>query len=504
MTAHTYGRLNSSRPFLLAVVVSVAGAAGIAFQPIAVLAIGGLVAVGLLTYFPARYAVALLLVYLAFEEFILTHFAGGHTAVVRYAPELAVQLLVTVAVLARIGAVAPLASRLLAVLSICVVPWLLSALVSGNGLSTALIGMRSELRFASLCLVPLLLKNPQRDLTFVARVVIWVAAAQSLIAYLEFVGGYGVRAFFATNWKVEVSGVTVSHSAAYLGTVFGTFSNRNALATFLVIAWILLASAGSQSLGFSRREGLVLGSMFAVAILLSGSREGAAGLALSGLVIARQRFHLPVVWLATLAVLGAALLAPALTAVQSTAPQGNVAYTSLGKRWRSLLSSESWSTTAHSNSRFYLLKSEFDAVKADAPISGFGLGSLTDPRRIADGTSSAYRTSAGRQVVAFRFFFDGNWGLILFETGLLGAAALGLAFLLTVRFGLLVSAHHWVGLALATSALAVGLLGFFSTILQSRAPSAVLWLLLGFAAAIHHDRRASEPANVHPSTRAAA
>lgn len=504
MIAHANDRLNSSHPLLLAVVVSVVGAAGIAFQPVAVLAVAGLAAVALLAYFPARYAVALLLVYLAFEEFILTHFADGHTAVVRYAPELAAQLFVTVAVLIGIGAVAPRATRLLAVLSICVVPWLFSALVSGNGLSTALIGMRSELRFAPLCLVPLLLKNPQRDLTFVARVVIWVAAAQSLIACIEFVGGYGVRSFFATNWKVEVSGVTVSHSAAYLGTVFGTFSNRNGLATFLVIAWILLASAGSQALGFSRRGGVVLGSMFAIAILLSGSREGAAGLALSGLVIARQRFHLPVIWLATLAVLGAVLFAPALATVQSTAPQGNVAYTSLGKRWRSLLSSESWSTTVHSNSRFYLLKSEFDAVKADAPIVGFGLGSLTDPRRIADGTSSAYRTSAGRQVVAFRFFFDGNWGLILFETGIVGATAFGLAFLLTVRFGILVSAHHWVGLALTTSVLAVGLLGFFSTVLQSRAASAVLWLLLGFAATIHHDRRTSERTNVHRSNPAAA
>jgi hypothetical protein len=234
--------------------------------------------------------------------------------------------------------------------------------------------------------------------------------------------------------------------------------------------------------------------MFAVAIVLSGSREGAAGLVLAALLIARRRFHLPVVWLVTLVVLSVALFAPLLSDVQSAAPQGSVSYTSLSKRWRSVLSAETWSPTAHGNFRLYLLKSEFDAVRADAPVFGFGLGSVTDPRRVADQSSAAYRTSAGRQAASFRYLFDGNWGLILLETGFAGLAALLGAFLLAARFGMVVSQVHWVGLALTASVLAFGLIGFFAPVLQLRVPGAVFWLLLGFAVAIHHNLRAPAPA----------
>jgi O-antigen/teichoic acid export membrane protein len=482
---------------LVVVGASVAVAAGIAFQPLVAAAVAGVIALGLLSQFPARYAVALLLVYLPFEEFVLTHFAGRHTAAVRYAPELAVELLVVVAVLARIGELFPRATRLLAAIAICVIPWVLSALASDNGFSTALIGLRSELRFASLCLVPLLLANPQRDLRFFARVVIWTAGAQSLIAFAEFAGGAQVRTFFAPNWRVELSGVTLAESGPVrLGTVFGTFSNYNGLAIFLLLAWILLASAGGRALGFSRRWGLALGSTFVVAIILSGSREGAAGLVLAALLIGRRRFRLPVVWLVTLVALSAVLFAPLLADVQATAPQGSVSYTSLSKRWRAVASPETWSPTPHGNFRLYLLKSEFDAVRAEAPVFGFGLGSITDPRRVADRSSAAYRTSAGRQAASFRYLFDGNWGLILLETGFAGAAALVGAFILAARFGMVLSERHWVGTALTASVLAFGLIGFFAPVLQLRVPGAVFWLLLGFAVAIHHELRARAPARV--------
>jgi hypothetical protein len=231
-----------------------------------------------------------------------------------------------------------------------------------------------------------------------------------------------------------------------------------------------------------------LGSIFVVAIALSGSREAVAGLVLSALVIARQRFRLPVVWVVALVITGGLLFAPALSAVQDTAPAGSVSYTSLGKRWGSVLSPATWSATPHGNFRLYLLKSEFDAVRADAPLLGFGLGSVMDPRRVADGSSAAYRTSAGRQAAAFRYLFDGNWGLMLLETGFAGIAALIGAFALAVRFGINLARQHWVGLALTASVVALGLIGFFAPVLQLRMPGALLWLLLGFAVSIRREQ----------------
>jgi len=198
------------------------------------------------------------------------------------------------------------------------------------------------------------------------------------------------------------------------------------------------------------------------------------------------------------------LFAPALSSVQSKAPTGSVSYTSLVNRWHAVLSPAAWSPTPHGNFRLYLLKSELEAVRAGAPLFGFGLGSVTDPRRVIDGTSAAYRTSAGRQATSFRYLFDGNWGLLLLETGFAGVAALLCVFVLALRFAVDLARRHWVGLALAASLLAFAAIGFFAPVLQLRVPGALLWILVGFATAMHRELRTDSVAVVPDSSLAVA
>src|SRR5207249_916260 len=110
----------------------------------------------------------------------------------------------------------------------------------------ALIGFRSELRFVPALLLVLVGTKSERDVRLWARVAVIAAAAQALIAWLEFFGGAAVRAVFSPNWSITLGGINVaSASISPIGRAFGTFSNHNELGIFLVAGWTILAAAGS-------------------------------------------------------------------------------------------------------------------------------------------------------------------------------------------------------------------------------------------------------------------
>jgi hypothetical protein len=123
-------------------------------------------------------------------------------------------------------------------------------------------------------------------------------------------------------------------------------------------------------------------------------------------------------------------------------------------------------------------------VAREKPIAGFGLGTASDPRIVRGRSSPLEQYPAGQLAVEHDFYNDGNWTVVLFETGIAGIAVLALLLVFLGWYGWRVaSAGFWVGGALFGLTLATIVLGFFAPILQTRTGSFILWLFAGLAAA---------------------
>ncbi|TMJ98182.1 MAG: hypothetical protein E6G67_01035 [Actinobacteria bacterium] len=248
-----------------------------------------------------------------------------------------------------------------------------------------------------------------------------------------------------------------------------------------------LAAAGGERLGLSRRRSVYLGTFIAIAIFLTGSREATAGLVLAAVVVAHVRFRRPIMPMAAAALAAAALSAPFWAPTGGGAPGSPSALTA---RWAQIFHPSTWSTSTSntSNFRLALLASNAALVAQSHPLVGFGLGTVSDVRKINDGSSPLLKTHAGQVALRRSFFYDGNWSLLIVEVGFLGIAAVGLLFASLARLGRWLSETHWIGTALLANVVVTFWLGFFAPIMQARVPSLVLWLSAGLAIALARGR----------------
>ena len=479
---------------LLVLVLSGAAALALVIAPAAALALVLVVFAALfLPRFRPEHLLAAVLAYLPFENQVLTYAPENATPFIRYAPEILIDLAVLLIVFGNLDRVLTGLGKLRWPLALLFSTWLASAVWAGVSLTTASIGFRSELRFLPLLFVAVLSRKPDADARLYGRTLVFVALIESAIIGAQAIFGAPARDAFAPQWSIEINGISFADGGlSKPNTNFGTFSNYNAAGAFLLCAWIILAAAGSRRLGFPNRVGLALGSVIAIAILASGSREAGLGLGIAAVIIAHVRFRQ---WVSTAVVLGTALLilgGPILAAAHYGIPEGEVNGRSLTTRWAYVMSPEAWSTDYHDNFRLFLLKQNTDLVAQTSPALGFGIGSVSDKRTIADGSNPLYRTWAGRRALTFSYLYDGNWGLILMEVGFVGVVALAWFFFGLFRVALQLLRTHWLGVALLAQLAVVLALGFFAPIMQLRIPTATLWLTAGLSLALIQQRKEQE------------
>lgn len=452
----------------------------------------------LIVQVPERYLVCALIAYLPFQEFLLSYVSSDQLLRVRLAPEAGV-LALALALAVRRSRLIATRLRLVAVpVAVCVCVWLVAALWNYLPLSTVVIGFRSQFRFVALFVIALASTAPARDAKLYARVLGGIAAVEALLALVQFFGGQSVRAWFAPDWSIVVDGVVVSTSnAVSLETVFGTFAHRNAYADFLLFAWIVVAAAGGTSLGFRRGVGVALGTLIAVGIAISGSREAGIAFVLAAILVARVRFRFPSLRLAAAFAAVAAIAVGTLAVATDPSSEGatlgareQLDSPELAHRWRSLLTREAWSP--ESNARVRILRANGGLVARASPAFGYGIGSVTDSRKLEDGSSPFYLTQTGTLAAQRGYAYDSNWTLLLVEVGFLGLAALALVFLRLGRLGTSIMREHWLGLALVGVLLSVVVVGFLTSVLLLRLPNAMLWLVSGLVVALASERARSE------------
>jgi hypothetical protein len=427
---------------------------------------------------PTRVVVAGFLFYLPFEAWIVGLLPGSIASVARYGPE-ALGAVMLVAALASTSVEWHRWRDLMGALTAVAVVWGIGAVHAGVSPSTAVIGYRSELRWVPLAFVVALTRDHVTDTRWYGRAVVVAAAVQSVIAMLEWIGGSSVSAFFSPNYAIVIGGLSVASASAHVHSIFGTFENHNAFATYLVFAWVSLVAIGWSRLGIRRDVHIVLAVLIPFVIVITGSREAALALVLGGLVVGRVRLRLPSVRLALL--LGVAVVALG-TAYTTTTTLDKDTRGQLGTRWAVIFNPATYSTTDGQNFRLSLLFQEVGLTARHSPLLGYGIGSVVDPRSVPDGSNPLYRIPAGLEAIQFRYIFDGNWGLLAVETGFLGVAAVIVLLAAIGRIGVR-AAREPAGVVVYCLVGCVVLLGFFECVLQDAPSTLVWWVFVGLAIA---------------------
>ena len=481
-------------PNLAVPLLAAAATVALVFAPMAavalLLAVFGAIALPRLQ--PQHVLVALLL-YMPFENQALTYAPGGWTPFVRYAPEALIDLAVILVVFGNLERLWAGLGRLRLPLALLLSSWLASAIWSGIEATTAFVGFRSELRFLPLLLVAVLARDPARDARLYGRAIVIVGTVEAAIIAAQALAGAPARDAFAPDWTIEINGVAFADAGFNKPeTNFGTFSNYNAAGTFLVFAWIIMAAAGSRRLGLPARLGFFMGCAMALAVGLSGSRESGLALAVAALIIAHVRFRRWVAPAVVFATVAALFVGPWVMAARNGVPEGEVNGKSFSERWAYVMSPDAWSTNQRNNFRLFLLRENASLVTDNSPALGFGIGSVSDKRTTLDGSNPLYQTWAGRKALTFGYIYDGNWGLLLMEVGIVGLLALVLLLSAVVRTGFELLRQHWLGLALIAQVAAVVVLGFFAPVMQLRLPTAMLWLTTGLALAMVRNAQAGK------------
>ncbi len=177
---------------------------------------------------------------------------------------------------------------LLGALAAVVVVWGIAALHAGISPTTAVVGYRSELRWVPLALVVALTHDHAGDTRWYGRAVVAAATIQSVIAVSEWIGGAPVSAFFSPDYSIVIGGLSVSSASQHVHSIFGTFENHNAFATYLVFAWVVLVALGWRRLGIRRDVQLMLAVLIPFVIVITGSREAAFALVAAALIVGRS------------------------------------------------------------------------------------------------------------------------------------------------------------------------------------------------------------------------
>lgn len=467
---------------VVVVVGALAGACGILVvaEPQAGLFAIALAALALaVTVTPTRYVVGALLIYLPFQDLVISKVPSVIVLPARYLPELVVCAVAVSLILARPPRSGGDGRLLMGAVGV-VLLWAIAGFLNDVDLSTIAAGARSEFRFLPLVAVGMLSCRVRDDARFYARVLLAAASAQAIIALLEAVGGDTIRTVFAPRYTLVVGGAVVGRLNPPLDTIFGTFSHRNLLGAFLAFAAIVVASAGSKGLGLGRRTVVLSWLLLAAGTLAAVSREGVIALVIGTAFVLSFQHRLPATRLVL--VIGAAVVVAILVfrPLDDAAPPAGL---SSWSRWGDVVSARGWSASSSGNFRLYYLLETARVVVRDKPLTGFGLGTASDPRFVQSGLSPLERYPAGRLGVQQDFYNDGNWTVVLLETGLAGILVLAVFLTFVAWYGLRVASRgFWVGGALAGLVLATFVLGFFAPILQTRTGSYILWLFAGLAA----------------------
>ena len=319
---------------------------------------------------PVRYIVGVLLVFLPFQDLVISRVPGSLVLPARYLPELVVLAIAVPLVLTRL----PTTGRdglLLAGVGAVVGLLSLTGFWNDVPLSTIAAGARSEFRFLPIMVVAMLSLRVRADARFYARVLLASALAQSLIATLEAVGGHSVRAIFAPSYTLVVEGVVVGKLNPPLDTIFGTFSHRNLLGDFLAFAAIVVVSAGPQGLGLRRRTVILSWLVLATGTLASASREGMIALIVGTAFVLSFQYRLPAMRLVLALGVVAGVTALAIRPQSDTTPPSGA---SSWTRWSDVVSARGWSATPSGNFRLYYMLETGRFVARDKPFAGFGLG----------------------------------------------------------------------------------------------------------------------------------
>ena len=370
-----------------------------------------------------------------------------------------------------------------------IVAWTVSALWSSASISTALIGFRSELRFVPLALIVGASANVARDGRLYARVIVWSALLQSAVAILEVVGGYAVRAIFAPSYTIVIGGLQVTAATPRPGSHLWNFQDYNDLGICLTFGVIVALCAGTSVLGWAPWKIWCAVALWVGVIVISGSRESLVALVVAVLLVARLKRGLPAFRIVLVAAAGAAVLVP-LIVHGPPLPSSTPTRGSLTARWEALLNPGVYSASSGDNSRLSLLDAEVNIARAH-PLVGFGPGTVVDPRSLANGSNPLYRSTAGTTAIDRSYYFDGEWGLLLVEVGVLGVAAMAMLLLAVGKIARVAArGKAWFGDALVAILSVCVLLGFFTSIFESRQPMSVLWTLVGLCAASTVQRQA--------------
>jgi len=473
-------------------ILSIALAGGIVLSPTVAMGAFLVAAAAVLGIFIERIGppvVVGVLLYLPLQDFVLKYLSGAPLLAARYGPELFLDAVLLVLVLTRLSFIAQRLGKVGAGLALLVTFWICTAALNQVDASTMLIGLRNELRFVPLLIIPLLSANVRRDARRYARVIVLAGALQAGLALFQYVGGEAVRSWFISSYQVSLGDVVVGRVDVSSRDIVGTFSHRNFLGVYLAFAWIVLASAGAKELGFSRRNGLIIGWALVIATLLSTSREGAIAILVAALLIGRKRFQWPLARLA-----GATVLV--LFVVVASTPglsQSSLATTSLVGRWTALVNPSNFIAKGENNFRLFFLASSARTTIQESPVYGLGLGVASDPRLLTDRSSPIFRTVSGYDPSYIAaFIYDSNWAFLLLEVGFGGLLVLLWVLLLLYKMGRDLK-DHWLGTVLSSCVVAVVTLGFFGPVLQQRAPTAIFWVIAGLAIALAAAPREQTP-----------
>lgn len=444
-------------------------------------------AVVLLAVLGARRAICLLLAYLPFEGLVLANVPTEAVAGVRYAPE-ALAWLGAVAILLTTGTRAlrplrPLAWPLAALLALAV----LSAVVNTIPADRLLIGLRAELRFLPLALIAAFAFRDGDLRAATARAVFWSGSVEAVLGVLAVVLGPSFAEAIAPRFSITIAGVEVAPEAAVrAGTISGTLNNYNHFGVVLVVALLVGLVAGYRRMGIPRPLWLGLLGLLGGMTVASGSREAVLALAAGLAVVAWRRGYRWVVAGLAIVALVVGLALPSYDTVDHVDSRG------LANRWSAVLDPQTYSTDQYANFRLALLETEAEIVARRGPFLGTGPGTVVDRRTEEEGTNPLYDTYTGYTALRFNYQYDGNWGLLLLEFGVLGVAAFAWLLLRLWRLGLRGGPDDWAAGALAVLVPVVFLLGWFSAVLQQRQLTSVLFVLVGVAAAARHRRMVEE------------
>ena len=478
-------RATTVAPAAAAAAGLLAGAVAIRSPGDGMLLAGAAVVAVAVTQVSTAMLVCALIAYLPFEGVATSHLPASAVVWVRYAPEAIAAAIALVLVIANAGRLRELRGRYALLVGGTLLVWAASGVANGVSASTYLLGVRAELRYLPLLALLALSVTPRRDARLLATTVVASTLVQTVLALAELVGGAAVHHLLAQSYAVSVGGLTVTHSSVEHATaVTGSLRTYNELAAFLVAGWAILALAG-EHVALPRR--LVTAGLVAIplAVLATGSREGAAFMLVVAAITARRRFGVPVIRIA--AVAGALLVVSLPWWAPTGTPTNHQAglVSRVATRWSVVLQPSTWSGQYGSrNFRLFLARDQVSSVAGHSPLLGWGTGTIDDPRTLASGANPLLRTAAGRLAVVSNFAFDGSWLLILVQSGLLGLACMLSLVAGVAMVGSSISGWHWLGPVLVAMSAGVIVLGLFAPVLQQHTLSAEYWALGGCGIAL--------------------